>query len=268
MWRLAAAVVIAVLALLGAAASARSQPRSFYGYATVGIKGWGTIKDRGGVFGNPTVQCSEASCPGQAKTLSSRHVVLVEKPYKGWKFGGWHGACKNKKPKCVVDAAHIHKNAYGQRNVNVVAKFIPVAPGLSSAKPLPIGTAADVGENLVVRVNSANANVQLTPPAPAGAEYFDANVTVTYTGGGSQYPNWFGFSAVGSHNAPYSTVSGEGCGYPGPQPPLDVNDPLYSGQSTTGYICWTIAANDASTLELYFGDRTVDYPGTIWFALH
>jgi hypothetical protein len=267
MLRLAAALLIASLALLSAAAAARSQPESFNGYVKVGIKGWGSVKASRGVLGHPTIKCTNATCPVQDALLNSRRVVLIEKPYKGWKFTGWHGACKSKKPKCVVDASHVHKNAYGQRNVQVGAKFIPVAPGLTPGHPLPLGTAADIGQGLVVRVNSATANVQLSPAPPAGAEYFDANVTVTYTGGGSQDPNYYGFDAIGSHKTPYTNVTGEGCGYPGPQPALDVNAPLYSGQSTSGYICWTIAANDASSLELYFGPGA-PASGTIWFALH
>jgi len=30
----------------------------------------------------------------------------------------------------------------------------------------------------------------------------------------------------------------------------------------------SFAANDADSLEFYVGDRTLNYPGTIWFALH
>ena len=47
-----------------------------------------------------------------------------------------------------------------------------------------------------------------------------------------------------------------------------LGSPFYSGQSTSGYICWTIASNDGAGLELYFGSGTLDYPGTTWFALH
>ena len=118
-----------------------------------------------------------------------------------------------------------------------------------------------------MQVNSANSNVQLSPAAPAGAEYFDADLSVTNTGPASVAPNWFGFSVEGSRQKPYTTVY-HACPSPGPQPSLDVSDPLLSGQSTSGYVCWTIARNDANSLELYFGDRTVNYPGTTWFALH
>jgi hypothetical protein len=93
---------------------------------------------------------------------------------------------------------------------------------------------------------------------------------VTYTGSGSRDTGWLsGFRAMGSHNVLYlAGDDGNGCSDPGPQPPLDTVDPLYSGQSTTGYVCWTIAANDASSLELFFGSGTLDSPRTTWFALH
>lgn len=268
MRKFVAVLVIAALGLLGAAASAHSQPRSFTGTLYVGIKGWGSVKPGKGVAEHVILRCTDASCSAQAYEITRSRIVLTAKAYMGWRFTSWRGACRSKKPTCVINAKHALKDIYGQRSVHVGAKFVPVAPGLTPGHPLPIGTKANIGANLVVKVNSAHSNVQLSLAAPAGAEYFDANVTVTYTGGGSEDSNYFGFSAVGSHNARYSTVNGNACTYPGPQPPLDTYDPLFSGQSTAGYICWTIAANDASTLELYFGDGTLNYPGTTWFALH
>jgi len=268
MRRLVAALVIASLGLLGAAASARSQPRSFTGTLWVGITGWGGVKLGKGVVERVTVRCTDASCPAQGYEVTRSRIVLTAKAYKGWRFAGWHGACQSKKPKCLINAKRAHKDIYGERSAHVGAKFVPVAPGLTRSHPLPIGAAANIGQGLVVKVNSANPNVQLSPAAPAGAEYFDANLTVIYTGEGSQAANWFGFSVEGSHHVPYETVNNDSCPYPGPQPRLDVTDPLYSYTPITGYVCWTIAANDASTLELYFGDRTLNFPGTTWFALH
>jgi hypothetical protein len=77
----------------------------------------------------------------------------------------------------------------------------------------------------------------------------------------------FGFSARGSHGR-YHTDDGRGCSDPGPQPPLKTDDPFAPGESRTGYVCWTIAAIDASSLELFFGSGTLDSPRTTWFALH
>ena len=47
-----------------------------------------------------------------------------------------------------------------------------------------------------------------------------------------------------------------------------VTDPLASGQSTTGHVCWTIATDDAANLEMFFGSGNLDFPGSTWFALH
>jgi hypothetical protein len=168
----------------------------------------------------------------------------------------------------VLDDSHGRKDIFGGRGVHAKAMFIPVAAGLTSAHPIPLGTAADIGDGFVVRVNSANANVQLGTSPPAGAEYFDANLTVTKTGGrSSNLSLGFGFNALGSH-ARYHADDGQGCSDPGPQPALDAYDPFDSGDSRTGYVCWTIDASDAGSLDLYFGSGTFGIPRTTWFALH
>ncbi len=271
MRRLLPVLLIASLALLVAAASARSQPQSFNGSVSVWVKGWGGIKATRGAFGHPTVRCTNASCPHDNVLLKGPHVVLTEKPYTGWKFGGWRGACKSKRATCVLDASHARKDRLGDHSVHVRATFIPVAPGLTRANPIPLGTPATIWDGLVVRVNSANANVQLGTSPPAGAEYFDANLTVTNPSGTSRPTWWYGLTAEGSGNLPYGSAdNGNGCSAPGPQPPLDTGDPLGAGQSTTGYVCWTIPASDANSLEFYFGaSATLDGPErTTWFALH
>ena len=130
------------------------------------------------------------------------------------------------------------------------------------------GPPRNIGYGFVVRINSANANVQLGASPPVGAEYFDANLTATNAGGRlSNLSLDFGFSAAGSH-ARYHTDDGHGCTDPGPQPALDAFDPFEPGEFRTGYVCWTIAAEDAGSLELYFGSGTFAAPRTTWFALH
>lgn len=261
-----AAVAVVLFAFHGAAASARSRPRSFTGNVWIGLKGWGSVKGKKGLYGRPTFDCTNASCPAADGLLHARRVVLIATAYQGWKFTGWHGACKRKKPKCVIDAARAHKNASGARNIRVSAEFVPVAPGLTRTRPIPIGTAKDVGNGFTVRVNSVTPNALLSPPAPAGAEYFAANLTVRYTGGGQATARDVGtYDAQGSHATSYNPF-GNAC--PGVPEPLDYSHPIYSGQSTSGNICWTTATNDAAGLELYFGSGTLDYPGTTWFALH
>jgi hypothetical protein len=262
-----AAVAVVLFAISGATASARSRPRSYTGSVWVGIKGWGSVKATKGLYSRPTFRCTNASCPAADGLLHARHVVLIVSASPGWKFAGWHGACRRKKPKCGIDAARAHKNASGARNIRVSATFVPVAPGLTRARPIPIGTTKSLGNGFAVRVNSATPNVQLSPPPPAGAEYFAANLTVSYTGGGSATARGAGtYSAIGSHTTSYDPF-GNACPEI-PQPQLDYSLPFYSGQSTSGYTCWMIAANDGAGLELYFGSGTLDYPGTTWFALH
>jgi hypothetical protein len=270
MRRLAAALLVSSLAPLGAAAGARSQAQSFNGSVEVGIKGWGSVKAAKGAVGHPTTSCTDSACGAVNVLLKRPRVVLSAKPYKGWKFAGWRRACKKtKKPTCVLDASHGRKDIFGGHSIRAAADFVPVAVGLTRAHPIPIGTAADVIDGFVVRVDSANANVQLGTSPPAGHEYFDASLTVTNTSGRLSNLSlaWGGPHARGSH-ARYDTQDGQGCQNPGPQPALDTSDPFAPGESRIGYLCWTIAANDASSLELFFGSGTLDFPRTTWFALH
>ena len=276
-------MVVASLALLGAAAGARSQSQSFRGSVWVGIKGWGSVKAAKGAVGHPTTRCANTSCRRVNFLLKRPRVVLTATPYKGWKFAGWRRACKTtKKPVCVVDASHGRKDLFGGHSVWGAADFVPVAVGLTRAHPIALGTAADIGDGFVVRVNSANSNVQLGTPPPAGSEYFDANLTVAYAGARLNNLSFAldGINAVGSHERcdhrrypgreceSYHTDDGAGCSDPGPQPPLRGLDPFEPGETRTGFVCWTISANDASSLELYFGSGTLDSPRTTWFALH
>jgi hypothetical protein len=270
MRRLAAVIVTSSLALLGAAAGARSQAQSFNGSVWIGIKGWGSVKATKGAVAHPTARCTDASCGAADFLLKRSRVVLSAKPYKGWKFTGWRRACKKtKKPTCVLDASHGRKDIFGGRSIRAAATFVPVAVGLTRGRPIPMGTAASIIDRFVVRVDSANANVQLGTPPPAGTEYFAANLTATNTG--SRLSNlslaWGGPHAAGSH-ARYYNQNDHECPDPGPQPPLDTYDPFEPGESRTGYLCWTIATNDASSLELFFGSGTLDFPRTTWFALH
>lgn len=71
---------------------------------------------------------------------------------------------------------------------------------------------------------------------------------------------------IGSHNRTY-TIGPEWCPTV-PQPQLNLNSPIYKGKSATGYVCWTIAKDDASTLDLYYGTGGPSAGHTIWFALH
>src|SRR5262249_42068445 len=121
---LIAAVAVVLSAFLDATASARSRPpRSYTGNVWVAMESWGSVKALKGIYGRPTFRCTNASCPAADGLLHARRVVLIPTANQGWKFAGWRGACKRKKPKCVIDAARAHKNASGARNIRVSAEF-------------------------------------------------------------------------------------------------------------------------------------------------
>lgn len=263
-----AGLVVVLLALLVGAASAHARSSSFTGGVNLSVRGWGTVKQGRGFNLHSSVGCRNVRCTA-ALFARAQHVVLTARPSEGWSFSRWRGPCKGKKtaPKCTIDLRHVHADTFGQRVASVRATFVPVAPGLSRTRPIPIGTAASIGPLITVRVNSATPNLQLSPLAPVGSEYFGANVTVTYTGSGSVTPGGLTYVARGSHKTPYGPFA-NACPAPGPQPALDFGAPLHSGQSASGYVCWTIGVADESSLELYFGTGTFDFPGTTWFALH
>jgi hypothetical protein len=264
----AASFVIVSFALLAGAATASVSASSFRGGVALSIKGWGVVKPGSGFDLHRKVPCRNASCSGEALFARLRHVVLTANPYQGWKFFRWHGPCKTKtKPRCAINLGRMPRDTIGERVARVRATFIPVAPGLTRANPVPIGTAASIGRFISVKVNSATPNLRLSPPAPAGAEYFDANLTVTYTGTGSVTAGGLTYHVSGSSHTPYGPFTNP-CPDPGPQPPLDYSAPLQSGQSTTGYVCWAIASSAESSVELYFGPGTFNFPGTTWLALH
>jgi hypothetical protein len=268
MRRLVFALAFAIVSLLAAATIASSSALRYNGELRVGIAGWGGIKLGKGVVEHLTVHCTRANCPALTYLTRGPRARLVEKPYPGWRFIQWRGACKSRRPVCVVNVARVHADTNGFRHIRVYATFAPAAPGLTRDHPIPLGTDTDVGGGWHVRINSATPNVQLSTPPPVGAEYFDVNATISYFGPGSSTPAQdLAWQVVGSHRAMYSPGSNP-CPNPGPQPPLPTYDPIYSGQSATGYVCWQIATNDESSLELYFGSGTLNYPATTWFALH
>jgi hypothetical protein len=271
MRRLLAAAVVVSLALLGGAASARSESRGYSGHLGLWVKGWGTVDLKAGLVEHGPFKCQGVFCTAHGGLRLHRSpVVLVETPYKGWKFTGWRGACRSKKPKCAINLLRTHENADGPRIIHVGATYTPVGPGFTRGHPIPVGTTASIGRSLRLRVNSVLRNVDLSPAPPPGSEYFAANLTLSYGQGGSPFATGHSalgdWPAIGSSNKTY-TLGSEACPS-APQPQLALDSPIYRGQSETGYVCWTIATNDASTVELYYGTGG-PHPGrTIWFALH
>jgi hypothetical protein len=261
-------VVGASLALVAAGAGAGAEAASFMGGANLGIKGWGTVTPGRGFDIHRSVSCANAECAGEALFARVPRVVLTAKPYPGWSFLRWRGPCKpTTDARCAINLRQAHADPVGDRVAFVRAIFIPVAPGLTRTDPIPLGTAKQIGPWMTVQVNSATSNVQLSPVAPVGFEYFDAKLTLTYTGNFPVTAGNLKYKAAGSQITPYDPSS-NGCPAPGPQPALDSSAPINPGQSASGYVCWLIAASDESSLALYFGSGTLNYPATTWFALH
>jgi hypothetical protein len=159
----------------------------------------------------------------------------------------------------------VHPDATGYRHARLTATFVPTEPGIARAWPVPFGEAGstDPEDGFSFQVNSVTERVSLWPAAPGGAEYFVANVTATYVGEGSSdllaKPS---LVLIGRHNDPYRLFQ-PSCPDDGPAPHLDGFGTLYSGQSATGNLCWTIATNDASTLLMFFAGTSY----RTWFAL-
>jgi hypothetical protein len=239
------------LTLVSAAASFSYPPGGVY----VGFKGWGTVRFGKGFTTKGQVTCTKSTCPSTSDPSGYR-ASLTATAATGWKFTGWRGACKSQRRTCKVNLHHVLKDVSGFRWAHTVAVFKAVTPGFTRGDPVPLGHAAYVGGGFRLTVNSVTPNVQLSQPAPAGAEYFAANVTATYVGPGASYLS-NDLVAVGSHNYTYDT----GCIYGEPAPILP-DQQLYSGQSESGNICWTVATNDGSSLVMNTG---TDY--MIWFAL-
>ena len=169
---------------------------------------------------------------------------------------------------CAIDFSHRHKDRRGFYGAGVTVSFRPVGKGVTRGNPIRLGHAALIGQGWRLRINSFTPNVQLSPPPSAGAEYVAANMTLTNTARGRNALNYsLGYlDVIGSHNVAYRPGD---CPGDAPPPALDSVVPsglLNSGQSATGNVCWQIATNDASTLELHI-DPNFAYPVS-WFALH
>jgi hypothetical protein len=265
----AVGVAVAVLSVSGPGSASLTTSSNRYGSVKIGFKGWGrVVLGKGFLDRQYTPSCMRGSCPASPYTSRLRAVATAQ-PMPGWKFVHWRGACKSAKPRCTLRLKHVRPDVSGYRHARLTATFAAAVPGFTRSWPVPLGHTAttDTQDALRFRVNSVTPSTSLIPTAPPGATYFVANITATYAGGGS-YNDFFNLAesrlqVIGSHNAPYNAGS-NGCPGDGPAPQLDSFGTLFSGQSDTGNVCWTIATNDVSSLELYFdgsGYKT-------WLALH
>jgi hypothetical protein len=233
----------------GAAAASPAQ------HASIQITGWGNV-----TLGQRTIRCTAATCLARGYAVPGSRLVLVERPYKGWRFAGWRGACAGPRPKCAIRSA---------RRVRVNARFVPVAAGLTPEHPIPLGTTASIGGGYRVRVNSVLPDAQLSPAAPAGEAYLAANVTLSYTGHGEGDVGSLVWETVtnyggGSYGPSHSVTAFGDPPYPAPQPPLDYLHPLLQGRSTTGYVCWTVEEGEEAGIDELL---LAVFPHTTWFAL-
>jgi hypothetical protein len=274
--------VIAAIALLGLSASAFGREDGHPPIVAIKITGWGNVKLGKGAVPHRTISCNATDCrdpslpPLESKVKGSR-LIVTEKPYERWKFGGWresrvvggrhggsHRICKRTR-KCVISHIDSHTNY-----VYVTAKFIPTAPGLTRGNPIPLGTTASVDNGeFTVRVNSVLFYVQLSPRPTCACEYFAVNATLTNTSSFEEDPGSIGWALT--PNPPATVVYTQqqnSCPHPGPQPALDLTNKFSPGESATGYVCWTVTVNDADNLVLSFVSGMPNWTGSIWFALH
>jgi hypothetical protein len=269
------AVAVVVLSVSDPGSASPARTGGAHTGVKVGIRGFGEVFLRKGfVQQPPDISCLHAYCPGSSWLPSKLRALVTANPDPGWKFENWRGACKEKPPNCAISLARVHPDAHGDRHGWLTAMFIPTVPGFTRKWPVPLGrTVTDKLDGFRFRVNSVTPAASLTPAPKAGSEYFVANITATYFGPASSIDLValadYGLVAVGtgssSHNRQY-TAHRYGCPADGPKPQLSNLGPLDSAQSATGNVCWTIAANDASGLDMYFYGPDATYD--TWFALH
>ena len=264
-------VTLSILGLaLLLASSALSQARragSMRGSVSIGVKGWGQVRlGKGFLHPRNSIGCMQTSCPASLSRTKGLRVVATAVAAKGWRFAGWRGACLTKrKARCVIDFKQAHRATGGNHHAWATAQFVATQPGFTPSDPVPIGRVGETGDGLRLNVNSVTPNVALSPAPPPASEYFVANVTVTNLGAGPVDAAAIAdgrLSAIGVQSGSY-TVYFDPCPNHGPGPLLDESGLLFSGQTATGNVCWTVGAKDRSGLEMY-------YPSTYqtWFALH
>ena len=212
-----------------------------------------------------------------------RRIVLHEQPANGWHLtGGWRAACYGSHS--VMRSQVGSEQSCGLRlkaRRTVQLTFVPPYPG-SFLNPWPLGTTIMLGSSsptFDVTVNSATINADaeveavtdpstgkpVNGPPPTGGQYTLVNISLTYMG----FP---GSSATLPYFLDQVAVQGAGTYKPDTcvPPPLDLGSlgTVPSGQTETGYLCFTIASTDASYLVLRApdtGPRGEQF--SVWFAL-
>ena len=93
------------------------------------------------------------------------------------------------------------------------------------------------------------------------------SITATWTAAGSGDASeiWSELSAVGASGLAYTPGGQDYCGIL-PDPDfviITAETSVFTGDSVTGNICWSVATDDATSLEMYSGQGS-----PAWFALH
>jgi hypothetical protein len=225
------------------------------------LSGRGTLS----VTGNPSFICRAKTCTHTFHVGRGQRMVATAKPSEGWKFRTWAGACQGSAATCTLRL---------KAKRSVVVNFVPPGDRLN---PYPLGTAMPLYGGWKLKVNSANLDADAQVEAvidpstglpanadpPAGEQYALVNVSLTFGGAGSASVGNYVFSwlgARGAHNALYQP----GC----TPPPLDLSlafQPIMSGQTETGNLCFEIVSNDAASVLL--GGYEPAGNKTVWFAL-
>jgi hypothetical protein len=244
-----------VVLALAPSVSAHSNVAAFRLYLS--IIGDGKVRLGNGFVDRGVVTRCTISCPSSRPYIvKGNRATLSAAPGSGWRLLAWHGACGGRKPTCAIHLTG---------DVKLTVAFGSAVPGRTEAYPVPVGTAADIADGFRLKIVSVTRSAQLGTQPPAGAQYFAANVSATYTGGGqgdlaTLYNNLF---SIGTHNTSY-TPSDNGCPNLGPAPHFPSSGQLLSGKTVSGNVCWTIASHDAASLDLFTG------PGLAqrnWFSL-
>ena len=138
--------------------------------------------------------------------------------------------------------------------------------------PVPLGTAADVGDwtvKVTDVVPDATKQIatqnQFNEPPPAGSQFFLITLEATYHGD-KPAPFWvsMSYSVVGQSATSYSSGS-NGCGVV-PKSMLDVPE-VFEGGTIEGNICFAVRAEDVDTLVLYLSPLISLGNDDVFFAL-
>jgi hypothetical protein len=138
----------------------------------------------------------------------------------------------------------------------------------TSAPLVPLGQTADIGAGWTLTVNAARSTAA---NAPAGARNVTLSVVLGYRGNGESIAPLSSLPGdvfvEGAHSAPYNWM---GCAGPA----LDVREAanaggikLFSGAAEHNRMCFQVATNDVSTIQLHIAPPSDSKLPSVRFAL-